>query len=110
MESKTMSVVVNGKALEEYFPASLYRNQVLAPIKKVELESGLAFTVVVSGGGTSSQAEAIRHGISRALVLVDIATRSTLKRAGYLMRDPRSKERKKPGLKKARKSPAWSKR
>ncbi len=110
IQSKKTTIVVNDKELNAYFPVPLYNGQVLAPLKKVELDGGLAFTVVVHGGGVSSQAEAIRHGISRALVAIDPMTRTALKRAGYLKRDPRSKERKKPGLKKARKSPAWSKR
>ena len=69
-----------------------------------------AITVRVSGGGLSAQADAVRHGIARALEKVSIELRPTLKKAGYLTRDPRAKERKKPGLKKARKAPQWRKR
>ena len=109
-QAKKLTITINDKDLPLYFPTPLYRNQVTAPLTKVGMETGIAITVVVHGGGVSSQAEAIRHGISRALVAIDPLTRTALKKAGYLKRDPRSKERKKPGLKKARKRPAWSKR
>jgi small subunit ribosomal protein S9 len=110
IQSKKVTITVNDKDVAEYFSVPLYRDQVTAPFKKVGLDSGIAVTVVVHGSGISSQAEAVRHGIARALVAIDPLTRSALKKAGFLKRDPRSKERKKPGLKKARKRPAWSKR
>jgi len=107
---KKMSVVVNGKPVNEYFPADLYRMAAVAPLTLLAIKEGLAFTVVVNGGGVSAQAEAIRHGLARALVFLDPSIRTALKRSGHLKRDPRKKERKKPGLKKARKSAQWSKR
>ena len=88
----------------------MYKNVVESPLALIGIIDGLTFTVVVNGGGQSSQADAVRHGISRALTLLDPNSRVQLKRAGYLKRDPRAKERKKPGLKKARKSAQWSKR
>ncbi len=80
------------------------------PFEVVGKLSSFGVTVVVSGGGKNGQAEAIRHGISRALVSYDAEFRSPLKKAGFLKRDPREKERKKPGRRKARKSQQWSKR
>lgn len=82
----------------------------LDPLKLVGKYGTTDVTVKVEGGGTHGQLEAIRHGIARALVEMDEVFRSTLKKAGYLIRDPRAKERKKPGLKAARRSPQWSKR
>jgi small subunit ribosomal protein S9 len=80
------------------------------PLKLTSLIRDLDISVVVAGGGVRSQAEAIRHGISRALVLMDEKLKDQIKTKGFLKRDPRKKERKKPGLKKARKAPQWSKR
>ncbi|MEI7510557.1 MAG: 30S ribosomal protein S9 [Candidatus Peregrinibacteria bacterium] len=99
---------VNGKDLVEYFPGILGDNA-LSPLTTVQF-SDISLKVVVIGGGSSSQSDAVRHGIARALELYDPAYRLSLKRAGLLTRDPRVKERKKPGLKKARRSPQWSKR
>jgi len=82
----------------------------LAPLKLVGLFGSTDLTVKVHGGGFAGQAEAIRHGISRALVEMDEAYKTTLRKAGYLTRDPREKERKKAGLKGARRAPQWSKR
>ena len=77
---------------------------------KQEPEVFFSVSVKISGGGESAQAEAVRHGVARALVKFNAENRKSLKKEGYLKRDPRTKERKKPGLKKARKRPAWSKR
>ena len=82
----------------------------LAPLKLVGQFGSTDLSVHVNGGGTHGQLEAIRHGVSRALVELDEAFRTTLKKAGLLTRDPRERERKKPGLKSARRSPQWSKR
>lgn len=82
----------------------------LAPLKLVGLSSSTDITVKVLGGGTAGQQEAIRHGIARAIVVMDEEYKTTLRKAGYLTRDPREKERKKPGLLGARRSPQWSKR
>lgn len=108
--AKELSVTVNEKTLESYVNAQLYREQILKPLQVVQCVEPLQITVHVTGGGASGQAEAIRHGISRLLVALDPNVRTTLKRAGFLKRDPRAKERKKPGLKKARKAAQWSKR
>ncbi len=102
------SVSVNGKALEDYFALPELQSVVRSPL--VMIEEKFAVTAVVNGGGIAAQAGAIRHGIARALVEHDEARRIDLKKAGFLKRDPRAKERRKPGLKKARKSPQWSKR
>lgn len=105
-----MTFVVNGKALDEYFTVSELRKVVQSPFFITERKDDFHVSAVVKGGGIASQAEAIRHGISRALEKYNEELRSPLKSAGFLKRDPRSKERKKPGLLKARKRGAWSKR
>lgn len=105
-----MTYVINGKGLDEYFSVEELRKVVQAPFAAVETKDEFSVSVVVNGGGISAQADAIRHGISRALIKYNEELRGELKSAGYLKRDPRRKERKKPGLRKARKRPAWSKR
>lgn len=109
-EASKNEVVVNNKKLEEAFPVSDLRKTVLAPLHAEEVTSTYSVSVLVRGGGIASQAESIRLGISRALVEIDSNLRGALKKEGYLKRDPRKKERYKFGLKKARKSPQWSKR
>ena len=110
------SFVVNTKEAREYFKTEGERRLILDPmIKGLSNDSGAPtqkfhVEVIVSGGGTHSQAEAIRHGLSRALVLWNGELRGGLKDLGFLKRDPRAKERRKFGLKKARKAPKWSKR
>jgi len=106
--SKT-SFTINGKDLEVYFPTAELVSIIHDSFAKVKAPS-FAVTVLVRGGGIHSQAEAVRHGIARALVDLNILFRKKLKRAGYLKRDPRAKERRKFGLKKARKAAQWSKR
>jgi small subunit ribosomal protein S9 len=101
---------INGRSLEEYFPRLLHRAQVLAPLRVAGLEGRYDVRVRVEGGGPSGQAGAIRHGIARALVEAHPDLRVTLKREGFLARDARIVERKKAGLKKARKAPQWAKR
>lgn len=112
-ESAKSHFLVNGKDAKEYFKVEGERRLVLDPIVK-GLPTGFAkkwsVEVHVFGGGTHSQAEAIRHGLARALVESDTTLRGGLKTLGYLKRDPRAKERRKFGLKKARKAPQWSKR
>ena len=103
------SLTVNNKEVEEYFKREDERLAVLAPLATAEGEK-FSVTVRVYGGGTHSQAEAVRHAISRALSNSDMNLRSPLKKKGFLTRDPRMKERRKFGLKKARKAPQWSKR
>ena len=104
------SYEIEGKTLADYFDTTAQRRMVEASFKESGIEQKYKVTVRVSGGGTTSQAESIRLGISRCLIIIDLELRKDLKKAGYLKRDPRVKERKKPGLKKARKSPQWSKR
>ena len=105
-----MTYVINGKKLDEYFTVEELRKVVQAPFMETETKDDFMVSVIVQGGGISAQAGAVRHGISRALIKYNEELRGGLKSAGYLKRDPRSKERKKPGLRKARKRPAWSKR
>ncbi len=106
------SFVVNGKDAKEYFRTEECRRLINDPVVKgLEGKAGKwSIEAKVSGGGFHSQAEAVRHGLSRALVESDSQLRSQLKTLGYLKRDPRAKERRKFGLKKARKAPQWSKR
>lgn len=109
--SSKMSFVVNGKDAKEFFQTEEERALIMDPFKKGELEnSKWKIEVRVSGGGNHSQAEAVRLGLARALVSSDGELRNTLKPLGFLKRDPRAKERRKFGLKKARKAPQWSKR
>ncbi|HEX8993732.1 MAG TPA: 30S ribosomal protein S9 [Candidatus Paceibacterota bacterium] len=104
-----ISVVVNDKPLEAYFQTEVLQNTVMAPLKH-EGVSPFSVSVHVVGGGIAGQATAVRHAISRALVENDETLRTELKKLGFLKRDPRAKERRKFGLKKARKAPQWSKR
>lgn len=107
----TTTVTVNGKSLNEYFPHESLQKDVTSVLETPD--AGIehySISAKVLGGGISSQAEAIRLGIARALVKEKAERRTQLKKAGYLKRDPRSVERKKFGLLKARKKPAWSKR
>lgn len=107
--SKT-AISVNGKPIEDYFATSELRSIVEDPFNKGHVEGKFSISALVSGGGIHSQAEAVRHGISRILSKSDQETRTRLKKLGFLKRDPRMKERRKFGLKKARKAPQWSKR
>ena len=102
--------VINKKPLNKYFPNLVLQETAKASLKEVGLEDGLKVSVIVRGGGLFGQAEAIRHGITRVLVDFNPELRKKLKKAGFLTRDPRMRERKKFGLKRARKSPRWSKR
>jgi len=103
-------IIINGKSLREYFPYFEFQNIVLAPLKALAKEKDLDLTVKVSGGGKHGQAVAVQHGIARILVLWNEDFKKTLKSLGLLTRDARVKERKKAGLKKARRAPQWSKR
>ena len=103
-------ITVNDKPLNEYFGREVAQMLVMQPLNLVELLEKLDIRAMVNGGGSFGQAGAIRHGISRALVEYDNELRPQLKKAGYLTRDPRKVERKKFGLKKARKSSQYSKR
>jgi small subunit ribosomal protein S9 len=101
---------INGRELDEYFPRVVHRTMVVAPLKVAGAEGTYDVRIRVQGGGPSGQAGAIRHGLSRALVEADPELRVPLKREGFLARDSRAVERKKAGLKKARKAPQWAKR
>lgn len=104
-------IEINGKTPEEYFGGrETYLRSVRLPLVVTGTEGRFDFFVKVEGGGTTGQVEAVRHGIARALVEYDESFRSTLRREGLLTRDPREKERKKYGLKKARRAPQFSKR
>ena len=101
---------VNGRHLDEYFPRVRLQRMASQPLEAAGYDSRMDVVARIHGGGVSAQANALRHGIARALVEADPALRSEMKRRGYLTRDPREKERKKAGLKKARKRPQFSKR
>ncbi len=103
--------IVNEKTPEEYFgPRELLQRDIRRPLELTDLLSSYNILVKVRGGGVSSQAGAVRHGVARALLDADAELRPTLKKAGLLTRDSRAKERKKPGLKRARKRPQYTKR
>jgi len=108
-EEGSGQVLVNGLKLKDYFSGLQIENAV-APLALVGKKSSYDVEAVVEGGGKSAQSDALRHGISRSLLLIDPDQRPDLKRAGFLRRDSRIKERKKPGLKRARRAPQFSKR
>lgn len=101
---------LNGRSLDEYFPTRAHRMVVGAPLRLVGRDKDLDVVATIEGGGVSGQAGALRLGIARALIELDPELRQTLKREGFLSRDAREKERRKYGLKKARKAPQFSKR
>ena len=101
---------INGRTIDEYFPRATHRTALMAPLKVAGAEGTYDLRVRVEGGGPTGQAEAIRHGLARALVEADPELRTVLKREGFLTRDARIVERKKAGLHKARKAPQFSKR
>ena len=104
-------ITVNGQPAEQYFQGNeTYTHVIKAPMELLSKAKELDVEVKVEGGGTRGQADAIRLGVARALVEMSQDFRTSLKKHGYLTRDPRKKERKKPGLRKARKSPQFSKR
>ena len=109
-KSDEEDIVVNGKSFNDFFGLSELREIVSSPLKSVGEASAFKATVVVKGGGIRGQAEAIRLGIARALVVFDETFKKSLRDLGYLTRDARIVERKKPGLKKARRAPQWAKR
>lgn len=106
--AKTSSMIVNGKSADQYFPLAGSVRTAFEPL--VSTGSSYSVSAKVSGGGHKSQATAVRHAISRALNEIKPELRKELKRRGFLKRDPRAKERKKFGLKGARRAPQWSKR
>ncbi len=109
-ESTKNSFKVNDRTLESYFGTLELRSIVASPLERDGFVVKYSVTVKVVGGGTHAQAEAIRHGLSRIIVMEDAEQKAELKKLGYIKRDPRKKERKHFGLKKARKASQWSKR
>ena len=109
-ENGTGSIIINGRDIDEYFGLDTLKLIVRQPLVSTDLLGKVDVVVSVCGGGVSGQAGAIRHGISRALLLANPENRPALKAAGFLTRDPRMKERKKYGLKAARRAPQFSKR
>lgn len=101
---------LNGRSLEDYFPSRTQRMLVTAPLRRAEKEKEVDVVATITGGGGTGQAGALQHGIARALVGMDESLRGVLKKEGFLSRDAREKERRKYGLKKARKAPQYSKR
>lgn len=107
---KESGFVVNNKPLENYFPTLELQKTVTSPFIVTDFTGAFGVSAKVKGGGSQSQAEAVRHGITKALTLYDPELRRKLKKTGYLTRDPRMRERKKFGLKRARRAPQWKKR
>ncbi|MEK7463311.1 MAG: 30S ribosomal protein S9 [Patescibacteria group bacterium] len=103
-------IKINGKDYKDYLKLSKLQEIINAPLVILDLKDKYGFTIVVSGGGIFSQAEAVRHGITRVLIKLNAEFRKRLKKYGFITRDSRMVERKKPGLKKARKAPQWAKR
>jgi small subunit ribosomal protein S9 len=103
-------IVVNGRPLDQYFPSATHRTVLTEPLKMTETDEVYDIDATLGGGGLSGQAGALRMGIARALEGLDPELRPVLKKGGFLRRDPRKKESKKYGLKKARKAPQYSKR
>ncbi|MCR4279864.1 MAG: 30S ribosomal protein S9 [Candidatus Komeilibacteria bacterium] len=103
-------IEINGQPLKDYYTYETWQKIVTSALELVGLNGQVQISVKVQGGGPRSQAEAIRHGISRVLLMIDENHRKPLKAVGFLTRDPRVKERKKPGLKRARRAPQWQKR
>ena len=109
-ENGTGSIIINGRDMNDYFGLDTLKLIVNQPLVATDMVGKVDVVVTVAGGGVSGQAGAIRHGISRALLNVNAELRPALKAAGFLTRDPRMKERKKYGLKAARRAPQFSKR
>ena len=109
-ENGTGSIIINGRDIDDYFGLETLKLIVRQPLAALGLADKVDLIVTVTGGGVSGQAGAIRHGLSRALVTLNPEYRPSLKAAGFLTRDPRMKERKKYGLKGARRAPQFSKR
>ena len=103
-------ITVNKRELEDYFPSDTHRMILTEPLRLTNTTEAYDIDATLDGGGPSGQAGALRHGIARALIELDEELRPDLKKAGFLTRDPRKKESKKYGLKKARKAPQYSKR
>lgn len=103
-------IVINGKDLNTYVSVKDYHDSILAPLRVTNTAKQFNLSIIVDGGGIRGQADAIRHGIAKALLAFDAELKSTLRKEGFLTRDSRKKERKKPGLKRARRASQFSKR
>jgi len=110
VEKNELGIVVNGKKMDSYFTIVRHREVIKSPLLVAGAEAKFDISAKVTGGGVNAQAEAIRLGIARALVVFNAELKKPLRDRGFLTRDSRVVERKKPGLKKARKSPQWAKR
>lgn len=104
------TITINNKELKAYFPYAELQRVLVAPLELVNMKNIFDVSVKIEGGGVRGQAEGIRHGITRALIMYNPDLKKTLRAAGFVTRDPRVKERKKPGLKRARRAPQFSKR
>lgn len=109
-EGEEARITVNGKKYTDFFTLAHLKQTAASPLQRIKSVNRFEVVVKVKGGGINSQAEAVRHGLARALVKFNQEFSKKLKRAGFLKRDPRETERKKPGLKKARRAPQWAKR
>ena len=109
-ENGTGSIIINGREIDNYFGLDTLKLVVNQPLVATELVGKVDMVITVAGGGVTGQAGAIRHGVARALLGLNAEYRAVLKAAGFLTRDPRMEERKKPGLKAARRAPQFSKR
>ncbi len=109
-EEASGEFMVNGKEVKDFFPRLGDYNTLMGPLTDTELGGKVDITVLVQGGGITGQTDAVRLGLARALVKFDENLRNTLRGGGHMTRDPRVKERKKPGLKRARKAPTYTKR
>lgn len=103
-------ITVNDMKMNEYFPTKDLQDTVLKPLVLTDHDKNVTVTVRVVGGGKTAQSEAVRHGLARALEVLNSDLRPAMKAEGLMTRDPRVKERKKPGLKRARRAPQWAKR
>jgi len=101
---------INKKAVDQYFPHAMYREEFMKPFELTGLANDFHFTAHINGGGVHAQSQALRHGIAQALASMNDDLKKVLKKNTFLTRDDRKKERKKPGLKRARRSPQWAKR
>jgi len=107
---KQSHLTVNGKEYTKYFAQPKHQQDIIAPLEVSQMKGAVGITAFVHGGGMNAQAEAVRHGLSRALVLLNADLKKNLKLHGFMTRDARHVERKKYGLKKARRAPQWAKR
>ena len=103
-------ITVNDKPYQDYFKTEILQKTIISPLEKLKCLDKFGFEIKVNGGGLSGQAGAIRHAVSRVLILLNPYFKKRLKKSGYLTRDSRMRERKKPGLNRARRAPQWSKR